>query len=192
MYQKNGGKYAEVCKVGAKFDRLTVIEQDTEKWGANVLCRCECGTVKLMSNSYLATGAIQSCGCKKRDMWRGENGMTMAQTTHGQSRKGKLTREYVMRRNAMVRAKRKGIPFDIELDDIVIPSHCPLLGIELSMNNTTHGHDSPSLDRIIPELGYVKGNVMVISYKANTMKNDSLFEEFERLYFNWKSLQEEV
>ena len=41
---------------------------------------------------------------------------------------------------------------------------------------------SPSLDRIIPEKGYVKGNIIVVSLKANTMKNNATIEEIKNLY----------
>lgn len=41
--------------------------------------------------------------------------------------------------------------------------------------------DSPSLDRIKPELGYVKGNIRVISFKANSIKNDASIEELRQI-----------
>lgn len=41
---------------------------------------------------------------------------------------------------------------------------------------------SPSLDKIIPSLGYAKGNIWVISYRANTIKNNCTFEEIQKLY----------
>jgi hypothetical protein len=54
------------------------------------------------------------------------------------------------------------------------------LGITISTNeNKNH---SPSLDRIFPELGYTKGNVRVISWRANWIKNNSTIEEIEKLY----------
>lgn len=75
------------------------------------------------------------------------------------------------------RAKKKGIPFDLTEKDIVIPEVCPILGIPLVFNEG-HGKDnSPSLDRFIPELGYVKGNVAVISYRANTIKSSATLQE---------------
>lgn len=43
-------------------------------------------------------------------------------------------------------------------------------------------YDSPSLDKIIPSLGYAKGNIWVISYRANTIKNNCTFEEIQKLY----------
>jgi len=37
------------------------------------------------------------------------------------------------------------------------------------------------LDRIIPELGYVKENIKVISFKANSLKRDGSIEDFEKI-----------
>lgn len=79
------------------------------------------------------------------------------------------------------RAKLGNIPFDLSKEDIVIPDICPVLGIALKVNSGKVGPDSISLDRLIPELGYVKGNVMVISHKANTIKNNATLEELEKL-----------
>lgn len=75
---------------------------------------------------------------------------------------------------AKQRAKKYGLPFDITYKDIVIPEKCPYLGIQLVPFSEW---SSPSLDRIIPELGYVKGNIQVISTKANTMKNNATRDE---------------
>lgn len=79
--------------------------------------------------------------------------------------------------NAKQRAKKYGIPFDITYKDIVIPECCPYLGIKLVPFSEW---SSPSLDKIIPELGYVKGNIQVISTKANTMKNSATHDELVR------------
>lgn len=78
---------------------------------------------------------------------------------------------------AKQRAKKYGLPFDITYKDIVIPECCPYLGIKLVPFSEW---SSPSLDKIIPELGYVKGNIQVISTKANTMKNNATQAELVR------------
>lgn len=76
------------------------------------------------------------------------------------------------------RALKDGIPFDIELSDVVIPTHCPYLGIELTHNLGKGFLDSnSSIDKIIPELGYIKGNIQVISRLANQMKNSATKEQ---------------
>lgn len=76
------------------------------------------------------------------------------------------------------RAKRQELPFDLDKSDIVIPDVCPVLGI-LITPCAENRDNSPSVDRIIPELGYVKGNVVVISYRANRIKNDASLAELE-------------
>ena len=83
------------------------------------------------------------------------------------------------------RAKAKGVPFNLTLEDIKLPVLCPVLGIPLDYEykNGRLNSNSPSLDRRIPELGYVKGNVEVISMKANTIKAYATPEEI--LYDNW-------
>ena len=81
--------------------------------------------------------------------------------------------ELFMLRAAKSRAKRKNLDFNIELSDIVIPEFCPVLNIKLNTSPNNPSENSPSLDRIIPELGYVKGNVRVISHLANSMKSSA-------------------
>lgn len=73
------------------------------------------------------------------------------------------------------RAKRAGIPFAITEEDIVIPKRCPVLGIPLKRGSGIGGAlpSSPSIDRIDPTQGYVPGNVIVVSHRANTIKGDA-------------------
>lgn len=90
-------------------------------------------------------------------------------------------------RGAKQRASKQKIPFNIDYTDIVIPEYCPLLGIKLVKHLGSGGKkhdDSPSIDRIIPSLGYIKGNVWVISDKANRIKSDATIEELELLVRN--------
>jgi hypothetical protein len=78
-----------------------------------------------------------------------------------------------MLHGARGRAKKFGTPFNLEIQDIIVPTHCPVLGIELHRGEGRQTSASPSLDRIKPELGYVRGNVRVISNRANTLKNNA-------------------
>ena len=75
------------------------------------------------------------------------------------------------------RAKKLGLPHTIAIEDIHIPDVCPALGIPLRQGTVTDRSNSPSLDRIRPELGYVPGNIAVISYRANTIKQNATSEE---------------
>jgi hypothetical protein len=67
-------------------------------------------------------------------------------------------------------ATKLGIPFSIEFNDVVWPKECPALRVDLDYNNDTDY--APSFDRILPEFGYIKGNVYIISKRANRIKND--------------------
>jgi hypothetical protein len=75
------------------------------------------------------------------------------------------------------RAKRLNIPFDLITEDIVIPEICPVLGIKLERSLSRFNNNSPTLDRIQPDLGYTKGNVRVISHRANALKSNMTLEE---------------
>lgn len=81
--------------------------------------------------------------------------------------------EMMMLSRAKHRAKKEQIPFDITLDDVQIPSYCPVLHIPIRRaKGGAPACHSPSLDRIIPTRGYVRGNVRVISQRANRLKSD--------------------
>lgn len=98
---------------------------------------------------------------------------------------------YVLAR-VKARAKRDNIPFNIDVSDIETPEYCSVLGIKLAYNfgNGSGFHsDSPSVDKIIPKLGYVKGNVRVISARANLLKNDATIEELELVLEDLKKLK---
>lgn len=94
---------------------------------------------------------------------------------------------------ARQRARVKGLPFSICAEDISIPEYCPILGIKLSnvRDNSPESDkaSSPSLDKIVDKLGYVKGNVQVISYRANTLKNNATIAELEKVLDYLKSVQ---
>jgi len=85
--------------------------------------------------------------------------------------------EQAMLNRSKSRAKRKAFEHNIELDDISIPNNCPLLGIPLFKGEDSVQENSPTLDRIDSSKGYIKGNVWVISYKANTIKSNATPEE---------------
>ena len=83
------------------------------------------------------------------------------------------------------RAKKKGLEFNIDNTDIDIPILCPILGIPIVKiytkgKSTGPTSNSPSLDRIDNSKGYIKGNVRVISHKANTMKHNATSLELVR------------
>lgn len=87
-----------------------------------------------------------------------------------------------------VRAKAINIEHTLSEEDIVIPTHCPYLGIELETTNRMGNRfTSPSVDRVDNSKGYVKGNIEVISFKANIMKGTASIEEL--VFFAHKVLE---
>lgn len=88
----------------------------------------------------------------------------------------------IMLRRSRHRAKQAGIDFCITVDDIQIPDRCPVLNIELRISNKLGGDDnSPSIDRIDNDNGYVPGNVRVISNRANKLKSNATLQELKLL-----------
>jgi len=114
-----------------------------------------------------------SCGCRQRETCR--EVLLKANITHGKSK----TPRYQMWNSAKIRAKKHNVPFDLDLSEFPeIPEKCPVLGIPLKGNSQSGPcWNSPTLDRIIPELGYVKGNIKIISHRANTIKSDATEDE---------------
>lgn len=86
---------------------------------------------------------------------------------------------YHMWRGARTRARREGLPFNLTQYDIEIPEVCPALGLPLAKGDGKIAPNSPTLDRLRPEAGYVKGNVSVISSLANRIKQNATVEQVE-------------
>ncbi len=92
---------------------------------------------------------------------------------------------------ARIRARKYDIPCTITTADIIVPERCPLLGVVLETGIGGVSPNSPSLDRIIPHLGYVPGNVLVISNRANIIKNDANLSELKLLTKNLEKILDE-
>jgi hypothetical protein len=75
-------------------------------------------------------------------------------------------------------ARSRKLDFNLEIADIIIPKYCPYLNVELltEHKHSTHQHYATN-DRIDSTMGYVKGNLQIISKLANTMKNNSTEEQ---------------
>jgi hypothetical protein len=88
---------------------------------------------------------------------------------------------YAVLADARRRAREHNLPFDLKFSDIVIPERCPVLGIPLIRGKGKQHAGSPSLDRIIPNLGYVRGNVVVVSLRANRLKSNATLDEIRAI-----------
>lgn len=173
-------KRIEPYQQGTVFERLTVVEylgtrqRDGPKYRYKqhmYKCACMCGTTKEVDHWSMAKGYTKSCGCLKNE--KAAYRMKVTNTTHGMSKDDR----YAMWSGARRRARTRGIEFDIELEDVCIPEVCPVLGISLVPSVGSPKDNSPSLDRIDPSKGYIKGNVAVVSYRLNRLKNSFTPEE---------------
>ena len=134
---------------------------EREKEDASIRCCTTCGEFKQRSEFNVlskATGELtRQCKACRASRW---SAMTFSQ------------RVVQMVSMARHRAKKSGIPFDLKPEDITIPYTCPVLGIPIQFSDTDSRHNSPSLDRLVPELGYTPGNVLVVSWLANDIKRN--------------------
>lgn len=74
--------------------------------------------------------------------------------------------------------------FTITAADLTLPATCPILGIPLRKSRQSKlgpKDDSFSLDRIDSTKGYIPGNVAIISWRANRLKNNGTAAEHARI-----------
>jgi len=103
-------------------------------------------------------------------------------------REGQLEKDILIRVRS--RAKKLGVPFNLTLEDIVIPITCPILGIPIGVQQLGRkgpSPNSPSVDRLKPNGGYIRGNVRIISNRANTLKLNATIEELEMVLADLRS-----
>lgn len=90
-------------------------------------------------------------------------------------------------------AKKKGLEHSIMVADLLpLPEFCPVFGFKLDYNLSKFGETSPSIDRINNEKGYVKGNIVIVSWKANALKKNGTIQDFQRLIDFYKGLSNGV
>ena len=116
--------------------------------------------------------------------WRAENPEAWAaqkkRSYDARSERYRKNPAFYLWRTARSRAKQNGQAFEIEPSDVVIPDFCPITGEPIDVLNSNY-QNGASIDRVINHLGYVKGNVRVISRKANRLKQDATLEQIERI-----------
>ena len=94
---------------------------------------------------------------------------------------------------AKSRAKQKGIPFDITREYVngLIPTHCPVLGIELQTGKENKDANI-SIDRIVPELGYIVGNIIIVSFMANRLRSNATVEQLFKVATFYDTLRQQL
>lgn len=151
-------------------------------------CKTKKAAVEFYKNSARPNGHDSHCKeCRRawKKSWAKNNRKELSE--YNRQWRIENTQRYLWNK-ARNRAKNSGLEFSIEIEDIIVPQICPVLGIKLEFpKKTTKGNNprltpnSPSIDRIDNNKGYVKGNIVVISSRANIIKSDGSLEEFEKL-----------
>ena len=89
-------------------------------------------------------------------------------------------------------AKKRGIPFTLtltDLNELTFPISCPILGIPLRYNKGQAQDNSISIDRIDSSRGYERDNIIVVSWKANRLKNNATIKDIEDISRFYRELQ---
>ncbi len=104
------------------------------------------------------------------------NWMIRPQTVNPNSDNRRFIRQTRMLNNAKTRAQEERLDFNIAWDDIdaVWPSdnRCPIFRTTFERGKIGHIPTSPTLDKVKSTLGYVRGNIAVISHRANAIKSN--------------------
>lgn len=172
---RKGRSRQDTALDGERFGKLLVLRKhatDKRSYDRIWLCLCDCGTEVTRTTSSLKRGGLKHCGCEciRRGMVPNIKPGRMG---------FKHTRQSRLLGDVKRRAKVAGEPCDLEIADLETPDFCPALGIPLDWNAGVRADNLPSIDKVRPELGYTKGNVRMISYRANRLKSDASAEDIE-------------
>ena len=101
---------------------------------------------------------------------------------------------FFLRRYQVYRRKSKNLNMDFNIDASylkeIFPTDkkCPALGMPFKVGYKDGISNSPSLDRIEPSKGYIKGNVIWVSMLANMIKTSATPEQIIRVGEFYKQL----
>ena len=128
----------------------------------------------------------QDVGCFYSDKNNRDGLKSQCKYCENQDRKTKRDTDLVGRllSSAKGAAKFRGDVFSLKREDIIIPDLCPILNIPLYFDND-RGANTPSIDRIRSDIGYIKGNIIVCSWRINHIKGDATISDMEMVYRNW-------
>jgi hypothetical protein len=196
---------------GLVFNDLTAVRsiEHTKGSGNKWLWKCVCGAEVELYVNRVKKGHDLSCGCRRH---RGKDSkkvckhcgeISYRKNRHGNfasvcqkcynkqcnSFKTRNPKKFMVQ-CAKVRASKANVPFSITDEDFEIPEFCPVLGVKLESGTKKYHDASPSLDRVVPSKGYVPGNVVVMSFRANRIKGDASREELQTV-LDWLDAQKE-
>jgi len=177
MRRENPFKKCPTCGIVKPLDQFTFSKTENRYKSKCHDCRHE---------TYLSE---REQSLKRSNDYYQENKESVLAKSH-ERRKKNIAKEIL--RSARERARRKGLEFNIEESDIIVPEKCPVLGIPLIQGKGKVCRNSPSIDRINPLKGYVKGNVIIVSNLANTIKTNATPSEIRMVADFYEKLQSSV
>lgn len=188
--------------LGKRFGRWLVKAPAPRTYQTMWECVCDCGSIRHVSANGLTTGHSTSCGC-----FREENRPNLVRNRDYSGNKNPRAKQSAKANNGIwvpsssvwykraagifYSAKREGVPIGFknvaELASYIVgiaPSKCPVFNKKFTNRGKGFSKWSPSIDKINPKKGYVKGNIQVISMLANCMKRDATQKELS-LFAEW-------
>ena len=188
--------------IGKRFGRWVVLSAAPRSYQTMWNCKCACGVERTVSAANLSTGKSTSCGC-----FREENRPNLVKNRdyygrHNPRAKLSIKRNdgvwvpsssiwYKRASGVFYSAKKHGVPIEFtsvaEFASFLVgiaPTKCPVFEVEFIERGNGFNNWSPSIDKIIPEIGYMRGNIQVISMLANRMKTNASQEQLSQ-FAHW-------
>jgi hypothetical protein len=176
---------------GKQFGRWTVLEQSPRAYQTMWVCDCVCGTRRKVSGANLRTGHSVSCGCYREENRpnlvknRDYSGCRNPRAKKNAERNGGVwvpssSLWYKRAAGVYYSAKKQGLPLGFsstaELASYVVsiaPDKCPVFDVPFIDRGVGFSNWAPSIDKIDPKQGYIRGNIQIISMLANCMKRNA-------------------
>lgn len=164
-------------ETGNKYGKLLVINrvENNTKGTAKWLCKCDCGNFSEVLGTSLRNGKSKSCGC-----------------AIGNERSGFAVYN-IFYRSIKGDCERRNLPFDLSLEDVIEIVHKKCTYCRREPYDKKCRYQKPNsllendcliingIDRVIPKLGYTKGNIVPCCKYCNRAKSDLSVEEFKNL-----------
>jgi len=184
--------------IGKQFGRWTVITSAPRTYQTMWECVCICGTKRAVSGGNLTSGHSTSCGCfreENRPNLSKNRDFKGAQNPRAKKSAERNGGEWVPSNSVWYKraagiyhsAKRNGVPVGFKSAaemaayvKSIAPDKCPVFGVTFTPRGKGFHRWSPSIDKIDPKLGYIRGNIQIISMMANAMKRDASPEQLRR------------
>ena len=182
---------------GLTFGKWTVLSRSSRSGSAHAgknrryeywECQCECGATRTVHGPSLRRGT--SLGCRACVDTSGDSNpwRRMVRKKHGANYVPRENPWYRRANGLKMRARATGLEFGFSSNCEcalylmeIAPERCPVFGVKFEDGiRGRWSRNAPSVDRIRNSDGYVRGNLQVISLRANTMKTDATAEELEQ------------